>query len=888
MTSKELLLQKGFNFKWENEAEKSTSLDDNFFEMRDWQIEAFNKLKHSSNLILNAPMGSGKSWFICALSAYKISQDKNIKCIITVPQTIISSGFIEAKLQLPNGERIHWKIKHNLCKNINNRGTVNYVINWLNKSTIDSSDRILLCTHATIVAAYKKLKNTNNLDLINNFLLWIDEAHHIKNVPLEEFQNTVINNGIGEIVYYFLNNQNLNLQVGLTTASFFGDRYSLLTNEMENHFTRFNLPYDQYFKSMKHLKSFSFDFLTSGPDYINAVEKLIQEKKAKDVIYIPHPTSQFSSGNKIQEVNNIIKLYKRTFHDPSKESFVDENGVTVLNKNQTDFKILDLVDENMRDQKKDFLNNHIIKNDANALDAIIALGMFKEGANWIYASRCIIIGSRTSLVDIIQMMGRLFRDCENKEHVEVIQILPFSLDQKDETTFQENLNNYLKAIYASLILENILNPVTIKPIQRADKDTHEKIYKGENKANWLNKVLPDYSDQELLIKEIITHLADQDKTTNDNIPLLYTNYKKIIPEVLDSYGITNYKEETAKQIWLMLIRKTNLMVEGTFVDDIDINLIQKTHPLGFLLRFTSNCNINTFEKLREAIKLTRVSWRPFEESRDFVRALCLKSETEWRLYIDDKITDLEPLPKDIPRAPWVAYKNLGWISWGDFLGTNSIAPRFIKYWSYEDASKFAKSLEITLKDDWRKYCNGEMPHLPKLPSDIPSSPDKTYKRKEYGNKWQGWRHFLGNVKKSNWDKTNNWRSYDGSKKFAQNLNLKTAKEWAKYCNGEFSDLPIKPEDIPRNPDQVYKEWVSWPSFLGSEISKFNCQRDFWSFEVAREFVHKLKLKNQKEWQAYCAGNFTHLPKKPLELPSNPAKKYKNLGWINLKSWLGNE
>jgi len=51
-------------------------------------------------------------------------------------------------------------------------------------------------------------------------------------------------------------------------------------------------------------------------------------------------------------------------------------------------------------------------------------------------------------------------------------------------------------------------------------------------------------------------------------------------------------------------------------------------------------------------------------------------------------------------------------------------------------------------------------------------------------------------------------------------------------------------------------------------------------------VHRLGLRTQKEWQQYCAGKLPHLPPKPLQIPSNPEKKYKATGWKGSKDWLG--
>lgn len=872
----------GFNLAWQNSNPEITNTTDDFYQMRNWQLHAFDKLKSEPYMILNAPMGSGKSWMMCLLSYFKMKQDSSLRCIIVVPQTIIASGFCDAKFQMPDGEKIHWQIKHNLCKDELSKGTVNYFIKWLENSSTNFSDRALLCTHATLVTVYKKLKSEHRLNLFKDILLWVDEAHHVKNITVEGFENTIINNGIGEVVTYILDNSSKNLQIGLTTASFFrGDRASLLTDNMEEKFKRFNLPYDEYLRSMKYLKSFSFDFLLSGTNYIKAIELLIQNQKSKDIIYIPHPISQYSTGNKHQEVETIINIY-------GKKSHITEDGLMIVHGESGEQKILDLVNEAQRKQKKNYLDNPIVKKESSALDAIITLGMFKEGANWVHANRSIIVGARSSLVDVIQMVGRLFRDAENKHHVEVIQLLPFSLDQKDETNFRENLNNYLKAIYASLILENILNPVKIRPMQKLDKEKYAE--EQATKIDWLSAAFPDDSKQQLLIEEVgnrLVDIMDQKKEAISNIRLLHDEYSKIIPEILEDFGITENMQEVSKQVWGTLVRRS-MQMHGISVENIDFNIIQDTHPLGFLLRYTSGtCDVNTFERLREAIALSR-NFCSLEEACDFVQPLKLKSESEWELYAADKMKHLPTLPTNIPKAPWAAYKAKGWISMGAFLGTNQIAPRLRKYRIYEEANNFAMSLNLTRKEDWFLYVKGMMPHLPPLPIDIPASPDKTYKREEYGKAWNGWRNFLGINKKSNWDKTKNWMPYQEAKTFAQNLkNVHTAKDWLKYKNGKFADLPSFPDNLPKNPDQVYEEWESWPIFLGNEnISKYNCKRIFWKFEKARSFVHSLKLQNQKEWSDYCAGKLTHLPPKPMEIPSNPSKKYKNEGWVDLKDWLG--
>ncbi|MGY5151892.1 MAG: integrase repeat-containing protein [Candidatus Nitrosopumilus sp. bin_6a] len=121
-----------------------------------------------------------------------------------------------------------------------------------------------------------------------------------------------------------------------------------------------------------------------------------------------------------------------------------------------------------------------------------------------------------------------------------------------------------------------------------------------------------------------------------------------------------------------------------------------------------------------------------------------------------------------------------------------------------------------------------------------------------------------------------YRSFEDARKFAQSLELKSYKQWQKYCK----DNTI-PKDIPRAPDQKYKkEWISWGDFLGTNKIATNF-RDYLKFEDARKFVKKLNISSANEWRAYCKSD-----NKPKNIPSVPYKTYKNKGWIGWGDWLG--
>lgn len=64
------------------------------------------------------------------------------------------------------------------------------------------------------------------------------------------------------------------------------------------------------------------------------------------------------------------------------------------------------------------------------------------------------------------------------------------------------------------------------------------------------------------------------------------------------------------------------------------------------------------------------TFRSFEDARKFSRSLVLKNVTEWRQYTKGNRPDLPPFPDDIPANPNQTYRDKGWLSWPDFLGTS--------------------------------------------------------------------------------------------------------------------------------------------------------------------------------------------------------------------------
>ena len=257
-------------------------------------------------------------------------------------------------------------------------------------------------------------------------------------------------------------------------------------------------------------------------------------------------------------------------------------------------------------------------------------------------------------------------------------------------------------------------------------------------------------------------------------------------------------------------------------------------------------------------KLSRFNWMPFVEAREFTRSLSLMSGSQWRDYITSSDRRI-----DLPVFPHRVYKNTGWKSWGDWLGTGTIATQDRSYYPFEKARAIVRKQKLKGQQDWKVYSKTKRPDF------IPGAPQIKYKNKGWKN-WSDWLGYTGYIR-------GEWLEYEKAMEFAQKLNFKNQKEWFKYAKSSK-----KPNDIPRSPMAVYKDngWISWSSFLGHKSIYDSSTKVFLSFDEARVKARKLKLNSENEWREYCKSG-----RRPLNIPSNPSKKYKN-NWISMSDFLG--
>lgn len=280
-------------------------------------------------------------------------------------------------------------------------------------------------------------------------------------------------------------------------------------------------------------------------------------------------------------------------------------------------------------------------------------------------------------------------------------------------------------------------------------------------------------------------------------------------------------------------------------------------------------------------RLAKLSWRPFEEARAFVREFGFRSETEWREFCRGNFPKKGTLPSDIPTTPGRTYADQGWAGMGDWLGTGNVANQLRQFRSFRRARAFAIGLGLKGVTEWRNYCKGNLSKKGTLPSDIPANPDNTYANKG----WEGWGDWLGTgVVATN---LRQYRPFKKARAFARGLGLTCAREWKDFSHGNLPKKGTLPSDIPAKPENTYADngWAGMGDWLGTGAIADHL-REYRPFKQARAFARSLGLKSRAEWDKFCKGELPEKGKLPSDISANPNQTYANKGWAGVGDWLG--
>ena len=406
------------------------SQSNNALGMREMQERVYAK-RTSQHLLIKAPPASGKSRALMFIALDKLHAQGLKKAIIAVPERSIGKSFRSTKLT-DYGFYWDWEVlpKNNLTEQGSSKSKVKQFVDFMHSESPD--DRALICTHATLRFAFEQLADSD----FNDVLLAIDEFHHVS-----QDDNSVLGNALRNIL------ANSTAHVVAMTGSYFrGDSVPILAPEDEQKFDKVSYTYYEQLEGYQYLKSFAMGYNFYRGRYTDALHEVLDTSK-KTIIHIPNVNSGESTKDKYDEVDRILDELGQAVPDPKTGLWlVTEETGRVL-------KVADLVTEEGREKVQDYLNKMTSLDD---LDIIIALGMAKEGFDWPYAEYALTIGYRQSLTEIVQIIGRVTRDSSNKSHAQFTNLISQPDAQDDEVFFA--VNNVMKAITASLLMESVLAP----------------------------------------------------------------------------------------------------------------------------------------------------------------------------------------------------------------------------------------------------------------------------------------------------------------------------------------------------------------------------------------------------------------------------------------------
>lgn len=582
----------------------STKVDS--YGMREMQKRAYAK-RNSQHLLIKAPPASGKSRALMFLALDKLANQGKKKVIIAVPERSIGASFADTDLTA-HGFFADWHVdnRNNLTNDdgLDDRSKVASFMRFM-----DSDDQILLCTHATLRFAFENV----TVDKFNDTVLAIDEFHHA---------STSESSRLGQLLHDVMNGSNVQI-IAMTGSYFRGDAVPILTAEDEADFDKVTYTYYEQLNGYTYLKTLGIGYHFYAGSYLDdgALSDILDTHK-KTIVHIPNVNSKESTlVGKLEEVQRIYDILGTWVRkDP------DSNLDIIVTSDGRELKVANLVNDEKahRDKLSRYLANNA-REDIDAVDIIIALGMAKEGFDWPFCEHALTIGYRSSLTEIVQIIGRATRDSYNKTHAQFTNLIVQPNGTNEDITV--SVNNMLKAITVSLLMEQVLAPnftFTPRPKDPREAKPGEIFVKGLKHAptDRVKKVIQ--SDLEDLTAAVLQ--SDQMQklaakgVTGEAVKQLQSKIIRERHPDMDEAEVEATRQYLAANIAMKtaVIKKDNagndafIKIANKFVkiDELDINLIDSVNPFHHAFEVISkHIGANTFKIIQDTIAGSRIDMK---------------------------------------------------------------------------------------------------------------------------------------------------------------------------------------------------------------------------------------------------------------------------------------
>jgi superfamily II DNA or RNA helicase len=436
-------------------ARTGSATQSNELGMRPMQERAYEK-RGEQYLLIKSPPASGKSRALMFIALDKLHDQGVRKAIITVPERSIGSSFSDEPLT-KFGFYYDWRVepKWNLCNAPGEEGSKATSV----KAFLDSEDQVLVCPHATFRNAVEKF----GIEAFDGSLIAVDEFHHVSANP---------DNKLGAQLAELIARDKVHV-VAMTGSYFRGDAEPVLMPHDEAKFETVTYTYYEQLNGYKWLKTLDIGYYFYSGSYADEILSVLDPSQ-KTIVHIPSVNSRESTKDKIKEVEHIIDALGDWQGTDPKTGFQ-----LVRTKEGRELRIADLVNDDpaKRDRVSAALKDPTQKNNRDHVDIIIALGMAKEGFDWIWCEHALTVGYRSSLTEIVQIIGRATRDAEDKTRARFTNLI--AEPDASEEAVVDAVNDTLKAIAASLLMEQVLAPRFNFTPKNADSGPAEGFDYGE-------------------------------------------------------------------------------------------------------------------------------------------------------------------------------------------------------------------------------------------------------------------------------------------------------------------------------------------------------------------------------------------------------------------------
>ena len=568
-------------------AQTGASVSSDNLGMRPMQRKVYER-RNEQYILLKSPPASGKSRAFMYIALDKMAYQGIKKVIIAVPEKTIAASFRPTDLRT-GGFFKDWEPddEYNLCGPGSDEGKVKKFKGFFD----NPGAKILICSHATLRFAYQAI---NKPSVFNGCFLGIDEFHHAS--------SDVESSKLGDLVRGVILGSTAHV-MAMTGSYFRGDGIPVLDPEIEAKFTTVTFSYYDQLSGYKYLHTITLSYDFYSGTYFNVLAKDL-DTRMKTIIHIPNVNSRESTKEKYDEVDRIIDLIGEYV------STDEASGMyLVRTRDGRMLRVMDLVNEDGRERRQTYIQKHA--EEKNFMDILIALNMAKEGFDWPPCEHMLTVGYRGSLTEIVQIIGRCTRDYPGKEEARFTNIIAEPDAETSEVA--EAVNNLLKAVTASLLMEQVLLPkwdlkTKLPKLQlvEPESDKAKKIIDSEM-DNLLESIMTNQEVIQAMPKKNAGKLINKGlipKILIEKYPDLSERDReavrqRIVTELIIPKKINEEEEKAGSPDVRLLHFANNIILD---IRDLDINLIDSINPFEEAFQIVAkSIDKQTLGAIKEAI-----------------------------------------------------------------------------------------------------------------------------------------------------------------------------------------------------------------------------------------------------------------------------------------------